>query len=489
MVIEQMVYNKKIGVILDSEPAIGGSFQYALSLTEAVVFAAQKNKAVLCFFVKNVEWSDYIREYGGEIIVLSGKFIDDKYKIDNAKCDLVFATCQSDWASRLSTPTVTPIHDLMHRYENEFPEVADPDEKTFRDRLFHGNMENAIGVLVDSKIGAMQVKETYGRIHEDKLYVLPFAAPGYLQSEAEPIDIPFDKYIFYPAQFWKHKNHINIIRAISKLREEGTIVNCIFVGYPKNGYDDVRNLIDESNLQDQICILGYVKNSQMKTLYQKARALVMASFLGPTNIPPLEAITMGCPVAASRVYAMPDQLGNAALYFDPRDVNEIADVIKQYWNNDNLCREMIKRGTEIAGYYTQNAFNERFGVCFNELLDKANQINENASIFKSFCMAYKDIYIFGAGKVAMQILTELEYLCIKVEGIIVSNKAENSKYSDIFNKDINGIEQVKMSDSTGVICAVMDKGQQAVIKEILEREIPSDHILFVDKNVLEKLTR
>jgi glycosyltransferase involved in cell wall biosynthesis len=95
----------------------------------------------------------------------------------------------------------------------------------------------------------------------------------------------------------------------------------------------------------------------------------MPTFFGPTNIPPLEALSFGCPVAVSRIYAMPEQLGDAALYFDPNSVQEMSQVLVRLWNDDDLCNELRVRGQQRLDSWTPVHFAARLGTIIDALLD------------------------------------------------------------------------------------------------------------------------
>ena len=90
-----------------------------------------------------------------------------------------------------------------------------------------------------------------------------------------------------------------------------------------------------------------------------SRALVMPTFFGPSNIPPLEAAVLGCPIAISNVSSMPEQLGNAALIFDPDSVDEIADCIRTLWSDDPLCARMAAAAKSRVSAWGQSEFNAR----------------------------------------------------------------------------------------------------------------------------------
>ena len=86
----------------------------------------------------------------------------------------------------------------------------------------------------------------------------------------------------------------------------------------------------------------------------------MPTFFGPTNIPQLEAFALGCPVATSRIYGIPEQVGNAAMLFDPTSISEIQTCLVKLWTDDGLCAELVSRGTAHAAKWGPPQFQERF---------------------------------------------------------------------------------------------------------------------------------
>ena len=146
-------------------------------------------------------------------------------------------------------------------------------------------------------------------------------------------------------------------------------MNLVLVGSRKNGYEAVRELIGELGLDDHVVILDYVENRLMPLLYDRARALIMPTFFGPTNIPPLEAFARGCPVAVSRIYGMPEQLGDAALYFDPESEEEMSEVLLRLWNDETLRDELSRRGREADRRWNRVRFTERLEAIIDSVVD------------------------------------------------------------------------------------------------------------------------
>jgi len=85
----------------------------------------------------------------------------------------------------------------------------------------------------------------------------------------------------------------------------------------------------------------------------------MPTFFGPTNIPQLEAFALGCPVATSRIYGIPDQVGDAALLFDPASVDEIYEALVRLWTDDALCAVLKARGYAHAKRWGRPQFRGR----------------------------------------------------------------------------------------------------------------------------------
>ena len=374
---------KKIAVYTFSTPGYGGSFQYGASILSALS-KLDSEKYECLFWCSDESWIPVAKKFGIEVRDFTAKWwlrklIQIKIKILKIltgrydRFDFNYHQIQC-WnpdicisLEQLYTPLryckiIGPIHDLMHRYEARFPEVGDPEIYYSRDIMFSAHCASASAILVDSQVGKQHVCEIY---HPDpnKIFVLPFIPSPLADEATKPKSFPLDdqrKFIFYPAQLWLHKNHANLLKAVKLLSAELDI-QCVFTGTTdKNGAALYKQLINDLELHDRVHHLGYVSDSEVRWLYEHARCMIMPSFFGPTNIPPLEAMLAGCPVAVADVYAMRERYGEAALYFNPANVNDIVNVIKKLWTDDNLCCKMAKRGFQQISLWTQNDFEQRF---------------------------------------------------------------------------------------------------------------------------------
>jgi glycosyltransferase involved in cell wall biosynthesis len=289
-------------------------------------------------------------------------------RLKRQRCDVWIFPSQDSMAYWIPVNSLCAIHDLMHRYEPEFEESASPAEYRYREFHYANLARWCSGILVDSVIGAEHVAESYGADRR-RLHSLPYIPPDYIyrtvtdsdrQSVRERYRLP-EKYFFYPAQFWKHKNHEVLLYGLHRILPDYPDMHLVFSGGKKNNYEFITGLIDQLGLGDRIRIIGYVPDQEMAVMYHCAHALLMPTFFGPTNIPPLEAMACGCPVAVSRIYGMPAQLGDAALYFDPRSVDEVAAVMVALWTDETLCQQLRDRGAIRSAAWGLAQFSERLG--------------------------------------------------------------------------------------------------------------------------------
>lgn len=390
---------KKIAVYLVGRTTNGGSYQYWLAVLKALT-QLDKNAYEVTVYSPFDDWravagrlsldfepvNPHINVLQKVCIYILPRFLPKAIikktsvlynpfvrSLKKNKPDLWIGQTTAVGEEILDIPAMIPIFDLMHRYRRDIREVAEKYKD--RERLYTYQCRHASLILVDSEIGRHHVVECYGNIADDlpdKIRILPFIPPDYIyEKRGKPCDAAseFDKYFFYPAQFWTHKNHGRLLEAVKLLKDRGIVVNFIFVGSEQNNERTVASRIAEYGLSGQIKILGYVSNEEMVWLYQHARALVMPTLLGPTNIPQLEAFELGCPVATSRIYAIPEQVGDAALLFDPESAEEIADAMERLWTDDDLCRQLIDKGKERSAMWGQEQFGTKLAEYINDYFE------------------------------------------------------------------------------------------------------------------------
>jgi glycosyltransferase involved in cell wall biosynthesis len=258
----------------------------------------------------------------------------------------------------VSVPFVFVLWDLAHRRYPFFPEVMYTgwtwDQ---RERHYKKILAKAFRIVVGTNTGKREIQKYYG-IEKNNIVVIPFPmADDHLRFyHAKKNQDAFDNYVLYPAQFWPHKNHIRLLKAIKILTGKyNRKISLVLTGSDKGNKKYIESKIKDLGLEEDVKMKGFVTQYELEQLYQNAFALVFPSFFGPDNYPPLEAMAFGCPVITSNIPGTRDQLGDAALYFDPLDEYEIAEKIEYLFNNKTLRKSMIEKGyLQVQGLSSKN---------------------------------------------------------------------------------------------------------------------------------------
>jgi glycosyltransferase involved in cell wall biosynthesis len=377
---------KKIALYIDSDFQGSGVSQYIKALLNSLT-TLSSNDIVLTVIYTRKCWDSQLAKtpYIKSVFLKNSKYINRFYQllisfglyflakliaqnfdkniryIDNQNFDYVMFPSADTIACLVESRVIGTIHDLMHRYERQFKECGAFLRFHYRDNYYRKLLLSSKAVFVDSNLGKQQVLESYSKVNSEIL-VLPFIAPDYIYyHEVTKPDLPIhkelsNKYLFYAAVFFPHKNHLNLIKAIKLLKERGHLINLLLAGKKNREYNMLNRFVIKNGLQEQVRFLGYVPDLEMINLYRNAFAMVMPSFIGPTNIPPIEAILLNCPPIVSNVYGMPEQFEDAALYFDPHSSSQIADSIESLLTDNELRDNLIQNGIKIRDKFSQKRF-------------------------------------------------------------------------------------------------------------------------------------
>lgn len=264
----------------------------------------------------------------------------------------------------LPIPYIATVWDLEHRKQPYFPEVSTTGWTwNARESTYSTLLPSASMIITGTNAGKEEVVHYY-RVNPANVAVIPLPVPaGALEIRSLGSAEIKKKYrlngdlLLYPAQFWPHKNHVNLLRALRILRNQsGLDLSLVLTGSDKGNQNHVMKQAFELGLSDRVFVLGFVPRDDLNSLYRASMALAFPSYFGPDNIPPLEAFALGCPVIAANVPGVEEQIGEAALLFDPSNPSDIAATIQSVCQNPQLRAQLISKGNEIAKVRTPQAY-------------------------------------------------------------------------------------------------------------------------------------
>lgn len=172
------------------------------------------------------------------------------------------------------------------------------------------------------------------------------------------------------------KNHLRLIQAFSRVQERSqSPLELVVVGYIRTAIPELEDMLkDVARRRENVNITfaGYVPDSEVLSLYAQADVFVYPSLYEGFGLPVLEAMASGCPVITSNVSSLPEVVGEAALLVDPYDVEALAQAMLTVLEDDELKKEMSKKGIAQAQKFSwEKAGDELLAVC-REVADKAS---------------------------------------------------------------------------------------------------------------------
>ncbi len=280
----------------------------------------------------------------------------------------------------LNYPYIATCWDLGHKSTYAFPELTMNGSLTKRSKFNQTVYSNAFSIFCESEAGKRDLV-FYEKINPARIFALPMFAGGVVNID---LDIPEQEdilafcelvkgqFFFYPAQFWSHKNHINLLNAFNEYVKENVNCKLVFTGTDKGNQGYVQQVVKDLQLQENVKFLGFVDNRTLYSLYKNAKALVFPSLLGPTNMPLLEAYELDCKVICSDLKGHREQLQEYALYFNPLDKNDILQKMRDvnFYNPikvDDNGTSITKCCSTLNDHFLEiKKFRNSFGLNFNQ---------------------------------------------------------------------------------------------------------------------------
>jgi glycosyltransferase involved in cell wall biosynthesis len=182
------------------------------------------------------------------------------------------------------------------------------------------------------------------------------------------------RYLFYPAQFWPHKNHLNLLKAFHLIEKKYPDLQLVLSGSKQNSQSSILNKVHELGLEGRVRILGYVDYADLAALYSLSEMLVMPTLFESVSIPIYEAFAQGVTVCSSNVVALPEQVGDAGLLFDPLNPVDIANSIQKILDDSSLAEKLRKLGRARI----QSLTPEIYSAQLSSLVDRVERLKEGS---------------------------------------------------------------------------------------------------------------
>ncbi len=248
---------------------------------------------------------------------------------------------------------ITTIHDLTTlRFDNPAKHRAVFKSK----QLVYGGVIKRVARTADSIITPSEfVKKDvaqYAKIAENKVYVTYEAADRINEPPRAVPRLEGKQFIMYIGRATPHKNLARLVKAFGLLRKAHPELMLVFAGQMDANYKRLERLVSDQRLAADVVFAGHVTEGELRWLYQNTAAYIFPSLSEGFGLPGLEAMAHGAPVISAKATSLPEIYGDAALYFDPRDVRDMATKIHRVLTDSKLRTSLVIKGRAQAVKYS-----------------------------------------------------------------------------------------------------------------------------------------
>ena len=254
---------------------------------------------------------------------------------------------------RKLSPVVITFHDVQHQ---ELPELFSRFEKVYRYFTYERPARQADHIITVSEYAKQSIVREL-RINPSRITAIPL---GVDTSSFTPNLGEREDFVYYPARGWLHKNHQRLIEAMEIVRQTHPELRLVLTGGALDSLGDLPEWVDNR---------GLVSFTEVQELFQKAKVLAFPSLYEGFGFPPLEAMASGTPVAASTAASIPEICGDAVVYFNPFDVDSIAEGILAAINDRD---RLVPLGLERVKQFTWEKCAKRHAEVFRRVAHDGN---------------------------------------------------------------------------------------------------------------------
>lgn len=274
---------------------------------------------------------------------------------------------------RTRAPTVLSLHDLQH---HDMPELFSALQRKWRRRAYDEAARAATTVMTVSEYSKSRIVDCLG-VPPERVEVAYHGVDTERFTGADPeeddrlleaIDLP-ERFLFYPAALWPHKNHLRLLDALSAAGDDD--LGLVLTGPASDRLDAIRTRARTLGLGGRVRHLGFVDPRLLPCLYRRATAVVFPSLYEGFGIPVVEAMAAGCPVAAASIPTSSELCGDAALMFDPHDTHDMARAIDRVAGDEELRARLRSAGSVRAARFTWQACAERHAAIYRRTMERA----------------------------------------------------------------------------------------------------------------------
>lgn len=200
-----------------------------------------------------------------------------------------------------------------------------------------------------------------------KTHVTYEASEPLIAGKATPLEGVSKPFIFHTGSPFPHKNIERLVEAFELLLPTNPDLQLVLSGKTEYYFNKLAKRVAKSPAKDAIVLPGFVSDGELKWLYQNAGAYVLPALSEGFGLPGLEAMVHGCPLASSNATCLPEVYGDAALFFNPLDVEDMSLKIERLLTDKVFAKELVARGKKQIHKYSWEKMAQQTLEIYNQV--------------------------------------------------------------------------------------------------------------------------
>jgi glycosyltransferase involved in cell wall biosynthesis len=308
------------------------------------------------------------------------------------RVDLLYAPFGMVRFPYIGVPIISMVVDLLHR---DYPHSLPVTERQFRESYFTNMVLCADRFQVISDYTGERLAFHYN-VPLDKIFRTYLPIQDRLKPAVKPFG-PANRFFFYPANFWPHKNHEILLIAYQIYRHQAgsSAWDLVLAGSDDPRRLELQVLAKRLGIDRHVLFKGHMPDTDFAQLFSTAAALAFPSLHEGFGIPPLEAMTLGVPVLSSDAGSLPEVVGLAGLLIDPRKPVELAAAMQSLASSDELQGDLRKRGFERAKCFSFQTEVRRLADSFVQTALLAKRLSWNERLRRRLALLRNESLTFS----------------------------------------------------------------------------------------------
>jgi glycosyltransferase involved in cell wall biosynthesis len=353
----------KIGIdIRDCTREKTGKGWYAYNIIVELLKLDKKNQYVLFSNSKNNPFSKFTDDKKNHFAYIEGRgwkwHLKAIKQIKNSGIDVFFAP--SSYIIPAFAPKnikmVITIHDLVAFI---LPKAHNAKAILIERATLKKALKKADAVFAVSENTKKDILERF-RFPAGKIFITECAPAEFYKSTANEEEIAETlkkykiprKFILAVGTLEPRKNFDTLIKAFVNIKRKFPDYKLVIAGKKGWKFKNIEETVKKFKLENDVIFPGYLKDSELKYLYSAAKVFAFPSLYEGFGIPPLEAMSCGCPVVSSNIASLPGVIEEAGLLIDPRNAYKMADAIMSFLEDEDFRQKFIERGKAQAAKFS-----------------------------------------------------------------------------------------------------------------------------------------